>query len=100
MATITKQHARKLVRKLEAVVVTGQKAHDYAHVYRGDEVIATFGIRRGSKQNLPHPHIAEALHINRHDTLRLANCPLSREEWIQMLLDGGHIEPEDSEPDE
>jgi hypothetical protein len=92
MARITKEHARKIARKLRAVIDKTPKAHDVAKVYHGGTLIAAFGIRRGSNKNLGHDHIATELHLSPHDTLRLANCPLSRDEWIEMLIKGGWIE--------
>lgn len=89
---VTKQHAKKIVSKLGAEVVKGTKAHDRAIVYHNGIVVATFGIRRGSNANSGHGHIPNDLQINQHDTLRLANCPMSREEWIRRV-----VEPEENE---
>jgi hypothetical protein len=95
MASITKEHARKLVRKLKATIDTKSKAHDLALVYHNGVIIATFGIRRGSNNNLPHGHIPNALHLNARDTLLLANCPMPVEEWVRRLTEAGVIEEDD-----
>lgn len=92
MARITKEHARKIARKLGAVIETGTKAHDLALVYHNDLLIATFGIRRGSRKDIGHGHIPSALHVGPRDCLGLANCPLSREAWIQMLIEAGWVD--------
>ncbi len=89
MPPINEQHARSIANKLKADIDTSGKAHDIAYVYDDDgNLLASFGIRRGSKKSLGHGHIANDLGINQHDTLRLANCPMSREEWIQRAKGG------------
>jgi hypothetical protein len=72
------------VHKLKATVIKGKKAHDLAEVYHNGVLIASFGIRRSPK-NLPHPHIPNDVGLNRRDTLDLANCPMSVEEWHERL---------------
>jgi hypothetical protein len=101
MASITKEHARKLVRKLKATVTTNTKAHDLAEVHHNGVLIASFGIRRGSNKNLPHPHIPNDVHLNRRETLDLANCPMSVEQWHQRLIEAGVMDADDlpEEPD-
>jgi hypothetical protein len=84
---------------LGAVIDTSTKAHDIALIYHNGILIATFGIRRGSRKSLGHGHIPGALHLRPNETLRLANCPLSREEWIQRLIDQGLIEGEGDRPE-
>ncbi len=80
MPPITKDHAKKIAKKLKAVIDQSPKAHDLACTCHGGRLIATFGIRRGSRKSLGHGHIPEDLQLSPHDTLRLANCPMSREE--------------------
>jgi hypothetical protein len=92
MPLITKEHARKIARKLGAQIDRSGKAHDLACVYHNGRLVATFGIRRGSKKDLGHGHIPGDLHLRPHDALRLANCPLSREAWIAMLTAQGWID--------
>ncbi len=87
MARITKEYAIKIARKLHAIIDTTPKAHDRAYVYHEGRLIATFTIRRASRKDSGHGHLPRDLHLSPHDTFRLANCPLSREEWIQMLMD-------------
>ena len=92
MAQITKEHARKIAKKLKAKNGScAGSVHDIALIYHDGKVVAHFGIRRGSKKNLGHGHIPRDLYLGPHDTLRLANCPLSKEQWIQMLKDQGVI---------
>jgi hypothetical protein len=92
MRTITKDQAKKIAKKLRAKIDTSGKAHDLAIVYYQGRRIASFGIRRGSKKDLPHPHIPDDLHINLHNAVQLANCPLRLEQWLEMLAAQGIIE--------
>jgi hypothetical protein len=95
MARLDREHAEKIVKKLGAEVSTGRKAHDLARVVHGGRVVATFGIRRGSKKSLGHGHIANDLHLGNHDAVQLANCPLSKEEWIRRMIEAGWIQEDE-----
>jgi hypothetical protein len=86
--TITKQHAIDIAKKLKAFV-RQEKAHAYADVFYKDRLIASFGIRRGSRIDAGHGHIPNDLHINSHQTRQLAACPLSRDEWLAILKEKG-----------
>lgn len=97
MPRIDKEHARKIVKKLGANVQTGRKAHDLAQVVVDGVLVAAFGIRRGSAKNLGHGHIAHDLFLSPHDTIRLANCPLSREEWVRRMRAAGRAPQEEQE---
>lgn len=95
MPRIDKEHARKIASKLGAVIDTRKKAHDLACVYHAGTLVATFGIRRGSRKSLGHGHIPADLHLSPRDTIRLANCPLSRDKWIQHLRNEGWLAEEE-----
>ena len=70
---ITREHAEKIVKKLQAVnESTKNSAHDTYVVYHNDVEIASFGIRRGSKKDKPHGHIPDELHIRPRQCLDLA----------------------------
>jgi len=95
---ITREHAEKIVKKLKAVdESTKNSAHDTYVVYHNGREIASFGIRRGSKKDNPHGHIPDELHIRPRQCLDLARCPLSREEWIDLLRERGLIQEVESE---
>jgi len=87
MPPINKQHAIKIARKLRAEIDKSGGAHDLACIYHNDVLIAAFGIRRGTKKSLGHGHIPGDLGLSPHDTLRLANCPMSRKEWIRRVTE-------------
>jgi hypothetical protein len=92
MRVITKEHALKIVKKLEAQVVSrDKKAHDIAMVFHSGRCIATFGIRRGSEKDLGHDHISRDLHLGPHKARLLAQCPLTRDKWVQIMKEKGLI---------
>lgn len=88
---ITKQHAEKIIKKLQAEVVTARKAHHLAEFYYKGILVASFGVRRASSKDTGHGFIPEALHISHHQTLELANCPLSFEQYVEILKTKGLI---------
>lgn len=93
---ITREHADKIVRKLKAERLGG-RAHDLAVVrYNGREV-AAFGIRRASSKDTGHGHIPKDLSLSPSQVLRLANCPMSYEEWVNRMKEKNLIPREDGE---
>ena len=88
---ITKQHAEKIIKKLKAEVVTARKAHHLAEFYYKGTLVASFGVRRASSKDTGHGFIPEALHLSHHQTLELANCPLSYEQYVEILKTKGLI---------
>jgi hypothetical protein len=92
MRIITKEHALRIVRKLEAQVFSrDKKAHDIAMVFHNGKCIAQFGVRRGSEKDLGHDHISRDLHLGPHKARLLAQCPLTRDQWIQIMREKGLI---------
>lgn len=91
MAIITKELAQRIVRKLKAEVHKRGKAHDIAVVYHEGKMVANFGIRRGSNRNLPHDHIPEVIFLRPNEARLLAQCPLSREQWIKIISKKGKL---------
>jgi hypothetical protein len=81
---ITKEHARKLIKKLGAVDET-QKAdvHDMWVVYHNGEMVASFGIRRGSRKDISHPHIPGDLGVNERFVKDMASCTKSLDDWLR-----------------
>ena len=94
MSHITKEHAEKIAKTLQAVIESG-KQHDLVKIYHDTKKIAQYGIRRGSKKDSPHSYISEQLHVTKAQCLDLARCPLSRAEWIVILKDKGIIDDRD-----
>ena len=88
---ITRELALRIADKLEAEVVPGTK-HDMAYIsYKGTE-IASFGIRRGSNKDQGHDYISKALHVGPHNARLLAQCPLTRKGWLEILERNGLVE--------
>lgn len=92
---ITKEHAQKIIKKLNATVVTNRNAHDRAEFYHEGVLICSFGVRRSSSKSKGHGFIPNDLHITHHETLNLANCPLSLESYIDILREKGFIVDEE-----
>lgn len=90
--SITKEHAEKIVDKLDAKVVTSRGAHDRAEFYYNGILVASFGIRRSSRKDIGHDFIPADLYLSHRQTLDLANCPLSYEDYIEILKSKGYIQ--------
>jgi len=92
MAVITKELALKIAKKLKANIKRrSNKAHDIAEIYHEGNLVTQFGIRRGSNKNLGHDHIPRDLHIQPREARLLAECPLSRDDWLDIMTDKGKI---------
>jgi len=86
MRIITKEHALSIAKKLKAEICQrGNRPHDIAMVFHEGRCIATLGIRRGSQKDLGHDHIPRDLHLGPHKARLLAQCPLSRDGWIEIM---------------
>ncbi|GAB5513729.1 MAG: hypothetical protein Rhob2KO_14540 [Rhodopirellula baltica] len=80
---ITKQLAIKIIKKLKAVDITQDgDAHDEYGVYHEGMLIATFGLRRGSRPGSGHDHIPRELGVGPNFAKGLANCPKSRDQYL------------------
>jgi hypothetical protein len=88
---LNKDDAQKIAKKLKARIHAGS-AHDIAVIEHQGKHIADFGIRRGSRRDQGHGHIPADIHLNLREALSLAQCTLSREQWIQRMKDKGLIE--------
>lgn len=86
--TINKTHAETIARKLEAVYQEGRD-HTLAKLYENGVLIAQFGIRRGSKKDLPHDYIPRQIYMSQGQCLKLAQCSLNRPDWIKILKERG-----------
>jgi hypothetical protein len=86
----TKQHAEAIARKLKATI-SPRKAHDVAVIAVDGKRIAQFGIRRGSRNDQSHDHLASSLHLSPRDTMELARCSLSQEQWIATMKTKGFV---------
>ncbi len=87
---LTREHADRIADKLKAEI-RHKRSHDLAVIEHDNKRITQFGIRRGSRKDQGHDHISGAIHLSHHDSLRLAQCPLSRDEWIERMKEKGLI---------
>lgn len=83
------------MKKLKAEVITKRSAHDLAQVFYQGALVVQFGLRRGSSKDTGHGHLPEDLHLTPHQTLELAQCPLSYDEWVILMTEKGLISEED-----
>ena len=88
---LTKDHAILIAKKLNAEI-RSKSAHDLAIIAHNGKRTAQFGIRRGSNKNHGHNHIPNGVHMTAHDTLLLAQCSISADEWFEMMKQKGFIE--------
>ena len=86
MGNITKQDALAIVKKCRAKVDTKGSAHDYAEIFFKGKKIARVGIRRGSKKDTPHNHLADDLGLSRNRAKDFAACRISFEDWAEGRL--------------
>jgi hypothetical protein len=94
---LTKELARKIVRKLKAKKGPSG-AHQLFDVLDGDgTLILSISVRHGSEKDKGHDHLQDELHVNTHQAKCLAYCTLSKENWIQSLIQGGHYARPDDE---
>ena len=91
---ITKEHAERIAEKLSAVIEAGAK-HDLVKIYYNNRKVAQYGIQRGSKKDAPHSYIPGQIFVSKRDRLLLAQRPLSRDGWVEILKRKGVIEEED-----
>lgn len=91
MRIITKELALKIAKKLEATLEKTKGPHDIWVVRHNGTVVASFGIRRGSNKQLGHDYIAGEIYVGPHEALLLAQCPMSRQQWVDRLTEKGLI---------
>ena len=92
MAKITRDHALKIVKKLGAEREEGiGKRHDFYSVLHAGKLLALFGIRRCSRRDTAHGHIPSQLHVSPHQARLLAQCPMSRDDWLNLMEEKGFL---------
>lgn len=83
MKSFTQSDALIIANKLDATIDTKRKAHDRAIVYCDGVRVAEFGIRRGSRE-LGHGHLPRNLDLSRKQTVELARCQLSKDDYFAI----------------
>jgi hypothetical protein len=79
----TQDHARAISKKLGCTSREG-RAHQYADLFEGGKLVASFGIRRASKQ-VGHGHIPKDLHLTQKQCWELHDCSMSKEAYLHHL---------------
>lgn len=87
---LTRDDAERIAAKLKGNKHPGSKHEIVRLVYEG-KLIGQFGTRRGSRKYQGHDFIPGRIHLSMHDTLSLAQCTFSYEDWIQRMKDKGVI---------
>jgi hypothetical protein len=81
---ITKELAIKIRDKLEGrAITTKNAAHDVYGIYHNDQLIAQFGIRRGSSKDAGHDHVQKELNVSTGFAKQLAICTRSRDDFLR-----------------
>jgi hypothetical protein len=88
---LNKDHAQKIAKKLKANMHLGS-SHNIAVIEYEGKIITQFGIRRGSRRDQGHGFIPGSIHLNLRDTLSLAQCALSYDQWVRRMMKKGLIE--------
>jgi hypothetical protein len=87
---LTREHAETIANKLKGERSSGSKHELVKLVYDG-KLIGQFGIRRGSRKDQGHDFIPAGIHLSMHDTISLARCNMTYEEWIERMKEKGFI---------
>lgn len=80
--------AEEIASKLEAKVEK-KKKHDFATVWYNGKTVATFGLRRGSKAK--HGFIPREIGVSETAALKLANCTMTFDEYIEVARGKGRL---------
>jgi hypothetical protein len=81
---ITKELAIKIRDKLDAQNITPKNAvHDIYGVYHNNQLVAQFGIRRGSNKEAGHDHVQKELNVSTNFAKQLAICTKQRDDYLR-----------------
>jgi hypothetical protein len=87
---ITKELAIKIRDKLHAVLIPERSsAHDVYGIYYGGQIIATFGIRRGSEKDKGHDHIPRNINVSTGFAKQIGLCNKYLEDYLEYLRQVG-----------
>jgi hypothetical protein len=84
---VLKAEAQKISRKLGGIE-TGGAHMKVAVMYKG-EMVLDFGYRHA--KTAPNGHLPRALHLSESDTIKMARCHISKDEYFEMLKAKGII---------
>jgi hypothetical protein len=82
---LTREHADKIVSKLSAKIDASGRAHDTAIVFYEGAPVLEFSLRRSSRKDTGHGHLTQDLRLSAFHVKRLANCPMTYDEWVARM---------------
>jgi hypothetical protein len=85
----TQRHAEAIAKKL-GCTYREASAHKHAELFIAGKLIASFGIRRASKE-VPHNHIPRSLYIKQSECRELYDCTMSKDTYLEILRQKGQI---------
>jgi hypothetical protein len=90
---LTKDHALAIVKKLRAHKRTDMKGsgHDRYGVYHKGRLVTTIGINRSPRGDRGYGHIPTQVFLTQSQSLDLALCPLTYDEWLDILRQKGRL---------
>ena len=89
MRTLTSKEAEQIAAKLNAEVKEG-RGHTRVLVRWQGRLVASYGIRRGSRET-SHDYIPRQIFLSFRQTLDLARCPLTRDQYFEILRSSGKL---------
>lgn len=97
MTVITKELAIKIRDKLAArSLTTKNDEHDEYGIFHNGRLIASFGIRRGSKKDAGHDHVQKELNVSTGFAKQIGICKRYLDDYLRAQ---GLLPPEPPEPD-
>ena len=91
-AKITIEHATKIIKKLKARKAQRQSTHHkHYDVIENKKVVLTFGVSHTPHKGKPQSHLPDDLYLNTYQTKKLAECQISRTEYLRILEDDNVI---------
>jgi len=89
MKILTSREAGEIARKLGANIDEGRK-HAKVKIRWQGRIVASYNIRRGSGET-SHDYIPKQTFISSRQALDLARCPLSRDQYFEILRSKGKL---------
>jgi hypothetical protein len=91
----TQDDGEAIAKKL-GCIADERKGHKYYKLYVQGKLITMFGVRRASKE-AGHGHLPYELHITQKQCRDLSNCPLSKDEYLELMKSKGYVVPPEPE---
>ena len=92
---ITKAMAITICKKLEGQDITKKNdVHDICGIFFNGQLIAHFGIRRGSDKEASHDHVPKCLNVNAGFAKQIGTCTRYRDDYLAHLRERRLLPPE------